>query len=570
MHQHLNPSSAFALPSQSPQDDKSQSSLSSGKMSEYNTVRIGSMTKPARKVRQACDACHVRKVRCDGRQPCLNCTQGASSCTYVAVHRKTGPKGPRRRRPMICPARPVYPISDVNSIGSVSTSGSPKEASSVHGDPTSPSINSSTQDRFCPSPYLPDSMIQWCLEGYFKHKHPITPILHQSQIDQYCETTHKPSDSYALFASCCSVISLSPGILPPQEATASTSQLTLPSTDFLLQETLRARSFCNIAEEPSLTHVQTSFFLFSTYFCLGKDNSAWFHLREAITMLQTLRLHEEITYTTLSDPLSATYSRRMFWVLFITERAYALQRHRPLTLRNTLGLPITEAHISDADILPGFLDLISLFKHFDIDFIETWNSDASTASVTTRAPFLRLQDYLKKALPSVLSYSEMQQADLLISRQWLKVMVWQLCVSRTVLSSTGTDDSMSLQYPVTIARDAVLVSQLLPPRALEANGVGILEKIFDIGCSLADLLSLEAGRPSLTTMEVGPVDTLMEIVRILCTTLGGSYKHTNLLVQKVSECIPWSVDRQLQEVTEDLSGGEDVTELPLYGSCDYA
>jgi hypothetical protein len=248
----------------------------------------------------------------------------------------------------------------------------------------------------------------------------------------------------------------------------------------------------------------------------------------------------------------------MFWVLFITERAYALQRHRPLTLRNTLDLPIVESHISDAGVLPGFLDLISLYRHFDVDFIETWNSDVSTASVTATTPFLRLQDYLKQALPRVLSYSEMQQADLLISRQWLKVMVWQLCVSRTALSSTGTDDSMSLQYPVTIARDAVLVSQLLPTRALEANGVGILEKIFDIGCSLADLLALEGGSNSLTTMEVGPIDTLMEIVRILCTTLGGSYKHTNLLVQKVGECVPWTVDRGIEAVAHDVPDFEDM------------
>lgn len=283
-------------------------------------------------------------------------------------------------------------------------------------------------------------------------------------------------------------------------------------------------------------------------------------------MLQTLRLHEEATYASLMDPLLATYSRRMFWVLFITERAYALQRHRPLTLRNTLDLPIIEPHISDAGVLPGFLDLISLFRHFDVNFIETWNSDVSTASVTTTTPFLRLQDYLKQALPSVLSYSEMQQADLLISRQWLKVMVWQLCVSRTVLSSTGTDESMSLQYPVTIARDAVLVSQLLPARALEANGVGILEKIFDIGCSLADLLALEGGSNRLTTMEVGPVDTLMEIVRILCTTLDGSYKHTNLLVQKVGECIPWTVDRGIETVKDDAPDSEDMQEMPLYST----
>ena len=557
--------SASALPSQYHIVLKRQPSPHVGRMSTANISRPAPASRPAKKVRQACDACHARKVRCDGHRPCINCTQGSTPCTYVAVHRKTGPKGPRGPRPTTFTPRPVFLFQAATSPESAHRSDTPRTETPVIDSPTSPSSDNSSRDSFWPSPYLPDDVIRWCLDGYFKHKHPITPILHQRQIDQYCKTIHKPPDSYALFASCCAVISLSPGILPPLEATELT-ELALPSTDFLLQETLRARRFCNVAEESSLTHVQTSFFLFSTFFCLGKDNSAWFYLREAITMLQTLRLHEEATYASLMDPLLATYSRRMFWVLFITERAYALQRHRPLTLRNTLDLPIIEPHISDAGVLPGFLDLISLFRHFDVDFIETWNSDVSTASVTTTTPFLRLQDYLKQALPSVLSYSEMQQADLLISRQWLKVMVWQLCVSRTVLSSTGTDDSMSLQYPVTIARDAVLVSQLLPARALEANGVGILEKIFDIGCSLADLLALEGGSNSLTTMEVGPVDTLMEIVRILCTTLGGSYKHTNLLVQRVGECIPWTVDRGIETVTDDVPDSEDIQEMPLYST----
>jgi hypothetical protein len=444
------------------------------------------------------------------------------------------------------------------------------QAASIHDTPLSGSTTDDRyQDGFCPSPSLPDEVITWALDGFFKHKHPITPILHRRQVEQYCASSQKSPDSYALFASCCSVISLSPGILPPVEDSSQNTQLVLPSTEFLIQETLRARQSCDLAEEPSLTHIQTSFFLFSTFFCLGKDNSAWFYIREAITMLQTLRYHEEITYTNLTDPLLATYARRMFWVLFITERAYALQRHRPLTLRATLELPVAEPHISDAQVLPGFLDLISLFRHFDVDFIETWNSDAASSSSDTSASFLILQDYLKQALPSVLSYSEMQQADLLISRQWLKVMVWQLCVSRTALSSTGTDDSMSLQYPVTIARDAVLVSQLLPTRALEANGVGILEKIFDIGCSLADLLALKAGSNALSTMEVGPVDTLMEIVRILCTTLGGSYKHTNLLVQKTTDCIAWNVDRGLHSIIEVSDEQDDVQGLPLYGPWEY-
>ena len=46
----------------------------------------------------------------------------------------------------------------------------------------------------------------------------------------------------------------------------------------------------------------------------------------------------------------------------------------------------------------------------------------------------------------------------------------------------------------TIARDVIHVSQFLPSEAFEANGMGILEKFFDIGCSLADILFVQRNR----------------------------------------------------------------------------
>lgn len=60
----------------------------------------------------------------------------------------------------------------------------------------------------------------------------------------------------------------------------------VPSAELLVEETCRARQFSNHIEDPSLTTVHTSFFLFATFFALGKDNSAWFHIRESLTMLQ--------------------------------------------------------------------------------------------------------------------------------------------------------------------------------------------------------------------------------------------------------------------------------------------
>ena len=156
-----------------------------------------------------------------------------------------------------------------------------------------------------------------------------------------------------------------------------------------------------------------------------------------MTVLQLLRLHEEITYKNLNDSY-ATYCRRTFWLLSITERAYALQRHRPLTLQRTIALP-TVSPGPESIILSGFLDLVSLFQNFDDEFLSLWNLSstigASPTSSASPQSLIQLQDILKFAIPNVSQRTEVQQADLLISRQWLKTMVWQLCVTKGLLSS---------------------------------------------------------------------------------------------------------------------------------------
>ncbi|KAJ4264184.1 hypothetical protein NW762_005378 [Fusarium torreyae] len=499
--------------------------------------------RPSRKVRQACDACHKRKVRCDGSKPCLNCRGSEVGCTYLAVHKKTGPRGPRHaRRPLGRPA-PVAPQSPLPRFNEGSYSSEPEKSAS-------PSSSLSSEN-FSPSSQITEEVIRWCLDAYFKHKYPLTPILDRQKLEQ----TPRSAEDHGLIAACCAIIALSPEILPPSSIR---DNLTVPPADFLISETLRSREYCNPIEHPSLTHIQTSFFLYAAFFSLDKDNSAWYYLQEAITMLQTLRLHEEATHSNNDDPVSTTYAQRMFWVLFITERAYALQRNRPIRLQETLDLPAVDPLSSDAEILLGFLDLISLFRPFDSEFIATWNS-ATSSNSTDSVHLSKLQCLLKYALPNLANYSQVQQADLLISRQWLKIIVWRLCATKRVLSAENSEDVMSLNYPASIARDIVLVSQLVPIQAFEANGVGILEKVFDVGCSLADLLLLVPLQHQGSAMDIGAIDTLMEMVRIVGTRFGGSYRHLNMLVEKANRCLLMNVDRSLPPPVEELY--EDVSEV---------
>lgn len=400
---------------------------------------------------------------------------------------------------------------------------------------------------FRPSPQVSATVIRWCLDVYFKHKYPLTPILHRQQMEQCLLNLSSSPEQYGLAAALCAVISLSPEVFSTSSPPLGIS---IPSADLLISETLRSRQHCNLVENQSLIHVQTSFLLYAAFFCLDKDNAAWYYLRESLTMLQTLRLHEEATYSDIDDQYLSTYARRMFWVLFITERAYALQRNRPITLQTTLSLPVVDPSSSDAEILLGFLDLISLFRHFDADFIGTWNS-GTLSNATDPEHLAKLQGLLKCTLPKVADHTMVQQADLLVSRQWLKVIVWKLCVSKTLLSVADSEDSMSLLYPATIARDVVRELRLVPTQAFEANGIGILEKVFDVACSLADLLSLVPVSYRESAIDVGPVDTLMEMVRIVGSTFGGNFRYLDMLADKAGRCIFMNVDRSLPMPAEE-------------------
>ncbi|KUJ19143.1 uncharacterized protein LY89DRAFT_478685 [Mollisia scopiformis] len=48
-------------------------------------------------VKRACDACHRRKLKCDGINPCRNCSSAQLSCTYHAIPQQKDPKGSRAK-----------------------------------------------------------------------------------------------------------------------------------------------------------------------------------------------------------------------------------------------------------------------------------------------------------------------------------------------------------------------------------------------------------------------------------------------------------------------------------------
>ncbi|KAA6386229.1 MAG: hypothetical protein EZS28_018243, partial [Streblomastix strix] len=46
---------------------------------------------------KACDACRMRKIRCDGVQPCSACLSRKDTCTFDMPVKKRGPNGKKKR-----------------------------------------------------------------------------------------------------------------------------------------------------------------------------------------------------------------------------------------------------------------------------------------------------------------------------------------------------------------------------------------------------------------------------------------------------------------------------------------
>lgn len=147
------------------------------------------------------------------------------------------------------------------------------------------------------------------------------PVVRREELQR---DSHHPervsAQRYAFLAALCAAthvqLNLDGG--PASDATAVDGRV-LMSGEELLAEAVRARNECDVVEDMNVESLLTSLFLFASYGNLDKQNQAWFYLCQATSMVFTLGLHRESTYTGLNIE-DTEEKRRVFWLLFVTER----------------------------------------------------------------------------------------------------------------------------------------------------------------------------------------------------------------------------------------------------------
>ncbi|PIG85910.1 C6 transcription factor (AmyR), partial [Aspergillus arachidicola] len=545
---------------------------------------------PEKPPKQACDNCRRRKIKCSRELPCDKCQRLLLSCSYSDVLRRKGPK-----------FRTLYPLAPIHPLASrprpLTKEWLPPDPGACHlASPTSPPFTvadaqyphpdfSESFTRLPPpdlvsSPDSTNSLFDSSTIGalpaprrlsapillahvnvFLKYLFPIMPIVRQDQLQQDC---HQPerlsSQRYAFIAALCAATHIQlklDGAAPGPEAASAQASLDghpMLSGEELLAEAVRARKEYNVVDEINMENLLTSFFLFAAYGNLDRQDQAWFYLCQTTSMVFTLGLQRESTYSKLSVE-EAEEKRRVFWLLFVTERGYALQQAKPVMLRNSIHKP--QVLCSDDPILAyGFINLINVFEKLSPNLYD-WVSAGGSGSGADGdpPPTSSIQSSLAKQI-SLEGVSEIQKVDILITQQWLQTMMWKLSMTHVTQPGSRDDAVLPFHLPVLVGKAVMGVIAAASQGAVDAHGIGMEQKLYDLGTSVADVsrsLSTKAAH-HLAESTIDPRELLWGILTTLSRIRGSQSYLFPALVEQSRGIISFDCSLSISDFLPSFGG----------------
>lgn len=500
---------------------------------------------------RACDGCRVRKVRCNATQPCSQCSHLDLECVYSPPPAKRKP-GVRNRlvaqlrdksanTPSQTAALPALG-SITNGNGGVGGGGtrdnnngittSAPPSSSIHGGPVSASAapavtsiagivnsepgNSPTglSEISCSPLYSVDFFLS-LLPKYEQQVYPVSPIIAPKEVFQAIENMHADLDDAALvyaFAAVTINLTTPTSWTLHGETGAQMTELMQQS----LRAYRRAESTTDVDrgkfnELPiNFKRIMTCVFLEISMMAFKRFDRSFAILREAMAMIQMLNVHQYSPNVATLDPSDLPRLQRLYWEVYIHERFLTTLSGYPCIMTPLAsGLPFWDSTIP-AHVDVGFNRLIRLFQIMDGPFLTYWSAQQNP---TQQVPDMTAQwieskhtqldhdeasaSEAEKALRTSGrgSFTELQHADLFVTRLWMRTLLWQFALSHGLLSSTPRQDAhegLSLHFPAhrLSAQLRSLVGRLESVSSIVTHGSGILQKLFEITSTVADVLAL--------------------------------------------------------------------------------
>lgn len=285
---------------------------------------------------QVCDCCRRRKLKCDRLYPCGACKSSLLNCSYNHVLQRKGPKPDKRLSrssvrlegddydsPGSATSCTFQSSSFTEGIGgcSPSTTTASSPTSSVPALEEYVHVPASRTQLASPPPTsqrLSSLVILAHVSVYLKYLFPIMPVFDPGTVIQDSSDPERLlPERYAFLAALCAITHIQ---LKLNGSDLTEKGISI-SGDALLSEAVRARNEYNTIEHSSVDSLLTSFYLFASYGNLEKHCHASFYLCQAVCMGHTLGLNRESAYSEM-DLGDVDYRRRIFWLLFVSERYF--------------------------------------------------------------------------------------------------------------------------------------------------------------------------------------------------------------------------------------------------------
>ncbi|KIW16534.1 hypothetical protein PV08_06589 [Exophiala spinifera] len=258
---------------------------------------------------------------------------------------------------------------------------------------------------------------------------------------------------------------------------------------------------------------------------------AFFYLRGAISLMLMDGLDNFLGKSEVNSRERAR-RERVYWCCFIHERHLALEGGTPVCLDPLPSLPdVTFLAANSAE--RGWNYITQTFLLIDRDFVKFWTGDRSLVTAEwVQEKYCQLTD------PSweheVTMLATVQQADVVITRQWLRTLTWQMAMSNVLLSSeASSSEALSLFMPLRLSTQLKEYFIRLSRQGVAVDDLSIRDKLFEIITTIADVVT--ALPPSNPATEVlSSIQDLLLVKRVL---LGFSHVkpvHRQLLLEKMS------------------------------------
>ena len=426
----------------------------------------------------ACQACRQRKVKCSGDEPCKQCSRLSLVCQYAARSPNSRSRKWITRGEIIDACRPSKTGSSPEQLVEKSTTTS--ETQMLRTDEvTNQDIILIQNAGFMDKIY----------EDYAEYVLPVIPIMSKAEFRNAAHESVVANTRALVIVLTAITLHMTPG-------GAEGSQRHQLRVTALIVKALQIHEPMLPGHEVDVGCVLVSLLTAVCFFANHhQPELAFYYLQEATIKLQMM--HTAQSATTSSQPLEKrAQMERLHWLLFIHERFFAISQYRPAVLTVPSSPPLRDPSWTD-HIQDGFEQLIHLFRSVDHKFIEHWRNrqEPSMTLDWVRSKQAELGENIESWETQIIPLTAMQQIDLIVTCYWLRILVWQMALSRLLLNSEAgfEHDFISMVFPVSLTYRLQSYLESTPRQAVEVHGTGILRKIFDITITLADVLEYVIG-----------------------------------------------------------------------------